>query len=85
MGLMSANRPNNMTDRPVFGHRLDPLSEVLGSMRIQDAIYTRLEATAVSESLFGEEGADVEGDGAFILVGRMLEAPGNDTGELLAG
>jgi len=46
MGLMSANRPNNMTDRPVFGHRLDPLSEVFGSMRIQDAIYTRLEATA---------------------------------------
>ena len=46
MGLMSANRPKNMTDRPVFGHRLDPLSEIFGSMRIQDAIYTRLEATA---------------------------------------
>jgi hypothetical protein len=39
----------------------------------------------MSESLFGEEAADVEGDGAFILVGRILEAPGNDTGELLAG
>jgi hypothetical protein len=39
----------------------------------------------VSESLFGEEGADVEGDGASILVGRILEAPGNGTGELLAG
>jgi AraC-like DNA-binding protein len=46
MGLMSANRPKNMTDRPVFEHRVDPLSEVFGSMRIQDAIYTRLEATA---------------------------------------
>ncbi|HXN96508.1 MAG TPA: AraC family transcriptional regulator [Candidatus Acidoferrales bacterium] len=46
MGLMSANRPKNMTDRPVFGHRLDPLSEIFGSMRIQDAIYTRMEATA---------------------------------------
>jgi AraC-like DNA-binding protein len=46
MGLMSANRPKNMTERPVFEHRMDPLSEVFGSMRIQDAIYTRLEATA---------------------------------------
>ena len=46
MGLMSANRPKNMTDRPVFEHRMGPLSEVFGSMRIQDAIYTRLEATA---------------------------------------
>jgi AraC-like DNA-binding protein len=35
-----------MTDRPAFEHRMDPLSEVFGSMRIQDAIYTRLEATA---------------------------------------
>jgi len=35
-----------MTDRPVFERRMDPLSEVFGSMRIQDAIYTRLEATA---------------------------------------
>jgi len=39
----------------------------------------------VRESSFGEERADVEGDGAFILVGRILEAPGNDTGELLDG
>jgi AraC-like DNA-binding protein len=46
MGLMSASRPKNMTDRPVLEHRMDPLSEVFGSMRIQDAIYTRLEATA---------------------------------------
>jgi AraC-like DNA-binding protein len=35
-----------MTDRPVFEPRMDPLSEVFGSMKIQDAIYTRLEATA---------------------------------------
>jgi AraC-like DNA-binding protein len=46
MGLVSAIRPQNMTDRPVFGRRTDPLSEVFGSMRIQDAIYTRVEATA---------------------------------------
>jgi AraC-like DNA-binding protein len=46
MGLVSAIRPKNMTDRPVFDRRMDPLSEVFGSMRIQDAIYTRLEATA---------------------------------------
>jgi AraC-like DNA-binding protein len=39
-------RPENMTDRPALEHRMDPLSEVFGSMRIQDAIYTRLEATA---------------------------------------
>jgi AraC-like DNA-binding protein len=43
---MSVIRPKNMTDRPVLGRRTDPLSEVFGSMRIQDAIYTRLEATA---------------------------------------
>ena len=35
-----------MTDRPVFERRTDPLSEVFGSMKIQDAIYKRLEATA---------------------------------------
>ena len=43
---MSAIHPKNMTDRPAFERRMDPLSEVFGSMRIQDAIYTRLEATA---------------------------------------
>jgi len=46
LGLVSVIRPQNMTDRPVFERRMDPLSEVFGSMRIQDAIYTRLEATA---------------------------------------
>jgi hypothetical protein len=45
-GLVSVIRPKNVTDRPAFEHRMDPLSEVFGSMRIQDAIYTRLEATA---------------------------------------
>ena len=43
---MSVIRPKDVTDRPAFEHRVDPLSEVVGSMRIQDAIYTRLEATA---------------------------------------
>jgi AraC-like DNA-binding protein len=43
---MSAKGPKNMTDRPAIEHRMDPLSEVFGSMRIQDAVYTRLEATA---------------------------------------
>jgi len=43
---MSVIRPKNVTDRPAFERRVDPLSEVVGSMRIQDAIYTRLEATA---------------------------------------
>ena len=46
LGLVSVIRPKNVTDRPVIKHRTDPLSEVFGSMRIQDAIYTRLEATA---------------------------------------
>jgi AraC-like DNA-binding protein len=43
---MGAIRPKNMTERPVFEHRMDPLSEVFGSLGIQHAIYTRLEATA---------------------------------------
>ncbi|HWY44442.1 MAG TPA: AraC family transcriptional regulator [Candidatus Sulfotelmatobacter sp.] len=43
---MSAIRPTNVTDRPASEHRMDPLSEVFGSMRIQEAVYTRLEATA---------------------------------------
>jgi AraC-like DNA-binding protein len=46
LGLVSVIRPKNVTDRPGFERRMDPLSEVFGSMRIQDAIYTRLEATA---------------------------------------
>jgi AraC-like DNA-binding protein len=43
---VNAIRPENMTDRPAFERRMDVLSEVFGSMRIQDAVYTRLEATA---------------------------------------
>jgi AraC-like DNA-binding protein len=43
---VSAIHPKNVTDRPVFEHRLDPLSEVFGSLGIHDAMYTRLEATA---------------------------------------
>jgi AraC-like DNA-binding protein len=43
---VSVIRPNNVTDRPAFEQRMDPLSEVFGSMRIQNAMYTRLEATA---------------------------------------
>ncbi len=35
-----------MTDRPVFELRMDPLSEVFGTMRIQEARYRRVEATA---------------------------------------
>jgi AraC-like DNA-binding protein len=46
MGLVSDIRPKNLTDRPIIEHRMDPLSEVFGSMGIQDAIYKRLEATA---------------------------------------
>jgi len=46
LGLTGDIRPKNMTDRPVVKHRTDPLSEVFGSMRIQDAICRRVEATA---------------------------------------
>jgi AraC-like DNA-binding protein len=46
LGLRGGISPNNMTDRPAFEHRLDPLSEVFGSMGIQEAAYKRLEATA---------------------------------------
>jgi len=43
---MSVIRPKNVTDRPAVEQRVDPLSEVFGSMRIREAVYTRLEATA---------------------------------------
>jgi AraC-like DNA-binding protein len=46
VGLVSDISPKDMTDRPVIEHRRDPLSEVFGSMGIQEAIYKRLEATA---------------------------------------
>jgi AraC-like DNA-binding protein len=35
-----------MTDRPAYERRMDPLSEVFGSVKIEDAMYRRLEATA---------------------------------------
>jgi AraC-like DNA-binding protein len=46
MGLVGGISPKYMTDRPAFEHRMDPLSEVFGSMAIQQATYKRLEATA---------------------------------------
>jgi AraC-like DNA-binding protein len=46
MGRVSAISPQNVTDRPDLEQRIDPLSEVFGSLRIQDAVYRRVEATA---------------------------------------
>ncbi len=46
MGLVGDISPKYMTDRPVFELRMDPLSEVFGTMRIQEARYRRVEATA---------------------------------------
>src|SRR6202047_5091313 len=43
MGVIS---PNNRTNHPIREYPMDPLSDVFGSMRIQEATYTRLEATA---------------------------------------
>lgn len=45
MGRMGDNRPENVTERPGM-QRVDPLSEVFGSLRIQDAVCMRVEATA---------------------------------------
>jgi len=38
--------PKNRTNRPILEGRMDQLSDVFGSMRIQEATYKRLEATA---------------------------------------
>jgi AraC-like DNA-binding protein len=46
MGRVSGLRPQNVTDSPESKQRMDPLSEVFGSLRIQDAVYRRVEATA---------------------------------------
>src|SRR5260221_4594503 len=58
MGRVADVSPKNMTNRPIREHRMDldqspkprtrmePLSEVFGSMSIQEAVYKRLEATA---------------------------------------
>jgi AraC-like DNA-binding protein len=67
MGLVSEISPQIMTDRPVFDRRMDPLSEVFGSMRIQEAVYKRLEATAPwGVSYSGDTGPRVR----FMLVVR---------------
>jgi AraC-like DNA-binding protein len=58
MGRVAGVSPKNMTKRPKLEHRMgldqssntrtrmDPLSDVFGSMSIQEAVYKRLEATA---------------------------------------
>jgi AraC-like DNA-binding protein len=46
MGLVGGISPKYMTDRPTFEQCMDPLSEVFGTIGIQEAIYKRLEATA---------------------------------------
>ena len=43
---MDVASPNNRTNRPILERRMDQLSDVFGSMRIQEATYKRLEATA---------------------------------------
>ncbi len=58
MGRVADVSPKNMTNRPIREHRMDldqspntrtrmdPLSDLFGSMSIQEAVYKRLEATA---------------------------------------
>jgi len=59
--------PKNMTDRPAFERRMDPLSEVFGSMRIREAVYKRLEAhSPLGCSLLGDIGPRIR----FMLVVR---------------
>jgi AraC-like DNA-binding protein len=43
---VTAKRPKEMTDRPQVGVCTNPLSEVLGSIRVERAECTRLEATS---------------------------------------
>lgn len=43
---MGGISPKYLTDRPAPERRMDPVSEVFGSMRIRDAIVRRVEATA---------------------------------------
>jgi AraC-like DNA-binding protein len=55
---VSVRSPNNLTNRPILGHRrdldqsadprtrMDPLSDLFGSMNIREAIYKRVEMTA---------------------------------------
>jgi AraC-like DNA-binding protein len=58
MGLVGDISPKNVTNRPIIEHRtdldqlsdtrrrMDPWSDLCGSMNIQEAVYKRLEATA---------------------------------------
>jgi AraC-like DNA-binding protein len=55
MGLVSDMSPKNMTDRPAIERRMDPLSEVFGSVGIQEAVYKRVEATAPWGVQFSED------------------------------
>jgi AraC-like DNA-binding protein len=43
---VSVISPKNLTDRPILEHRMDPLSDLFGSMRIEEVTYKRLEARA---------------------------------------
>jgi len=43
---VTAKRPKEVTDRPQVEGFTNPLSEVLGSIRIEKAEFTRLEATS---------------------------------------
>jgi AraC-like DNA-binding protein len=38
--------PKNLTDHPILENHMDPLSDLFGSMSIQEVAYKRLEATA---------------------------------------
>lgn len=43
---MSVISPKNLTDHPILEDHMDPLSDVFGSMSIQEVTYKRLEVTA---------------------------------------
>jgi AraC-like DNA-binding protein len=43
---VSVISPKNLTDRPILEQRMDPLSDLFGSMRIEEVTYKRLEARA---------------------------------------
>jgi AraC-like DNA-binding protein len=60
---VTAKRPKEMTDRPQVGGFTNPLSEVLGSIRIEKAECTRLEAT----SPWGFRCAGLEGKRVLVV------------------
>ena len=43
---MSVISPKNLTDHPIFENHMDPLSDLFGSMSIQEVTYKRLEVKA---------------------------------------